>query len=701
MSTWRLAQVDQILHWAEHGQLNVQQVARLEALEPLQPSRAAWLAAGTRFCTLAGALLLAAAVVFFFAYNWDGMHRFAKLALATGALAACGLMALASRPAGLAWQAALFGAALCTGALLALIGQIYQTGADIWELFAAWAVLMLPFVLLARSWPTWLLCLLASNLCVTRMMVPDGGLWQFGVQDEAVKLALWLALNTLWWLAAWRGGRWMLNASTPGRHLERISAALALTALTVGAVLGVWETHFVVYVPLFIAVAGAGFWYYRHQRLDIVMLGSLCVASVVVATSVLLRILGDDWRALSFILFVTAAFVLGATGYLAVWLKNLIRQQHQRDMAATDPRNADEVIDAKLVPRITTRINVVPHLLATFRAHDIADEAQCQRLANLAPGAAWLTALQALAAWLAALLLTGAFFVLDGPLLFFAVVLIAVGMALFWRQRDSAFMNQLALGLSMAGQLLLAFVWADESRDAHLFASAVLALALTIPRTSLLHRSLCMAMAVGCGLYSVPDRYFLDWAGWLGVVFVALATALWLARRHWVVCPQAGYVAALAHSASFIGLAIFLLAQHYVGDLFYDGKLTHYGFYQWAAPLVWLASAGWLLRALPRREQIVLAAAAVVVGALGYGAPAMLSCLTLTLATFYACQRDWLVRSVAGAWVFLGLFYYSLTQTLLIKSATLAAAGVALLALAWLIRYRLGEPSGEPSGEQA
>jgi len=470
MSAWRLAQVDQILHWAEHGQLNVQQVARLEALQPLQPSRAAWLAAGTRFCTLAGALLLAVAVVFFFAYNWDGMHRFVKLALATGVLVACVVAALASRPAGLAWQAALFGAALCTGALLALIGQIYQTGADIWELFAAWTVLMLPFVLLARSWPTWLLCLLASNLWVTLMLLQDGALWQFGVRDYAVKLALWLAFNTLWWLAAWRGGRWMLNASAAGRYLERISAALALAALTVGAVLGVmvgkWAASFVVYVPLFIAVAGAGFWYYRQQRLDVVMLGSLGVASVVVASSVLLRMMNNGWSAFEFSLFVTAAFVLGTSGYLAVWLKKLIRQQHQQDMAAAEPRNADERIDAKLEPRSKPRINnTVTHLLATFRAHDIADEAQCQRLANLAAGAAWLTALQALAAWLAAFLFTVAFLFLGGPTIFFAVVLIAVGMALFWWQRDSAFMNHLALGLSVAGQLLLAFVWVDESSD--------------------------------------------------------------------------------------------------------------------------------------------------------------------------------------------------------------------------------------------
>jgi len=352
-----------------------------------------------------------------------------------------------------------------------------------------------------------------------------------------------------------------------------------------------------------------------------------------------------------------------------------------------------------------TRMNTVAHLLAAFKEHDIADEAACQRLANLAPGAAWLTALQALAAWLAALLLTAAF-TLTGEMVFgqflvFAVVLIVAGMALFWRQRDSAFVNHLALGLSVAGQALLAFAWMDEWRNSDLLASAVLALALTIPRTSLLHRSVCLVMAAGCGVYSVLPRYA-DWLGasgvleaigWLGVVLVAGASALWLARRQWAVHPRADYLAALAHSATFAGLATIWVFHGFANNFHFrvDDALTHYGAYKWGAVLAWLATAGWLLRGLSRREQTVLAMTALVVGVLGYGAPAMLSCLTLTLATFHACQRVWLAASVAGAWFFLGLFYFSLTQTLLIKSATLAAAGAAMLAFAWVIRHRLKE----------
>jgi len=336
MSAWRLAQVDQILQWAESGQLNARQVARLAAVAPLHVGRAAWLAAGGRFCTFAGVLLLALAVVFFFAYNWDDLSRFGKLALAAAALTGCVAAAWASRPDGRVWQAALFGAALCTGALLALIGQTYQTGSDIWELFAAWTALMLPFVLLARASAAWLLCLLVSNLCLTRMLMQDG-VWLPGVQGDAAKLALWVLLNVLWWLAGWRGGRWLL--AQPSRYLERVGATLVLAGLTLGAMMGVFAGQsrdaagFVVYVPVFMAAAGTGFWFYQHRRFDLVMLGVLSVASVVAATSVLVRLFLEA-RAWALGFFVIAGFVVLASGYGAMWLKKLARQHGQQDRAS-------------------------------------------------------------------------------------------------------------------------------------------------------------------------------------------------------------------------------------------------------------------------------------------------------------------------------------------------------------------------------
>jgi len=688
MSTeWRLAHVNQILHWAEEKHLSAQQVAQLESLAPLRPSRATWLQAGTRFCTFVGVLLLAAAVVFFFAYNWDAMNRFAKLGLAAGALTACVAAALASRPGGVAWQSALFGAAACTGALLALIGQTYQTGADIWELFAAWTVLMLPFVLLARALSAWLLCLLVSNLWLIRMLWQSAELWQWGIRSAEGKLALWLVFAALWWLLAWFGARWMV--ATPSRYLERITAALALAGLTIGAVLGLFDGDFVAYIVLFSAAAGSGFWFYQHRRPDIVMLGVLGVCSIVFVSGALQRIFWSDFGSAVFGAFITAAFVLGASGYLAVWLKKLYRQQHQQHQQPQQHTAASG--DA------TTQ--TVPALLAVFAQHRIVDDAQRQTLAAKVPSATWLSILQALAAWLAALSLTSAF-ALIGAMAFelyflFGVGLIAAGLALFWRNRDATstgeFSAHLALGLSVSGQMLMAFAWRFEhgSDALGLLLSAALALALTIPRTSLLHRSLCWIAALACAYHP----FYPSMLGLFGWGLTALSVVLWLTRRHWVKHAQAAYVTALAHGATVMGLAAIMMFDADTspmrrGNFLYGhGAGVDYSAYIVSAVLVWLATSGWLwLRVLPKRERLTLALAAGGVAALGAGAPSMLLCLALMLATFYACQRVWLVISLASGWLFLGLFYYSLHQELWLKSATLAAVGAAVLALGGLLR---------------
>jgi len=324
---WPLAHIHHILRWAESGLLRAQQIQQLATLAPLEPSRADWLATGERLCLWGGALLLALAVVFFFAYNWADLHHFAKLAVAAAALLACVATALASPPTGTVWQAALFSAALCTGALLALIGQIYQTGADIWELFAAWSALMLPFVLLARAWPAWLLCVCISNVCLMRLWYA-GGLLYWGPDDDARSLALILTLNSAWWLLAARCKAWMLVQ--PGPTVERVAGAFALVTATCGAVVGVWDAEdFGVYVPLFLAMAGGTLWWYRSLRLDVVMLAVMACCAITVGGGLLSRILFDNRGDWFLGMFLMAAYVLTASGVTLSWLRDLYRQQHQ------------------------------------------------------------------------------------------------------------------------------------------------------------------------------------------------------------------------------------------------------------------------------------------------------------------------------------------------------------------------------------
>jgi len=326
-------------------------------------------------------------------------------------------------------------------------------------------------------------------------------------------------------------------------------------------------------------------------------------------------------------------------------------------------------------------------VLAVLRAHGIADESQCQALGEQAPLAPWVAALQAFGAWLAALLVGAA--VLGGGLLagvpqLFAALLIGAALWLFSTHRDSVFGSQMALGLSLAGQSLLVFAVFDKNQN-HLLLNTLVALALAAwPRTSGLHRVACLVGAIWC-IYHDFFQYRLVL---LALFLSALAISLWLARRHWAVWPQAGYAAALAHASTLVALVALWMLH---GNAFTPrGWFSHLyagaDYYRFGAALLWLACAAWLAHALPARQRMPLLGVALLLAIVGHRAPALLLSLALMLATFHACARAWFAATLLAAALFLALFYYSLEQTLLLKSATLAACGLALLGLGWLAR---------------
>ena len=154
----------QILDWAASGHLDADKLEQALAVTNSLPSSAANLRFLSRVVLAFAVLLLCSAVIFFFAYNWDDLSRYSKFALAQGALIVSLLPLLRinlQQPTG---QAAMFAASLLVGALLALVGQTYQSGADTYQLFLVWAALITPWVLIARMPALWLLLLVLLNV---------------------------------------------------------------------------------------------------------------------------------------------------------------------------------------------------------------------------------------------------------------------------------------------------------------------------------------------------------------------------------------------------------------------------------------------------------------------------------------------------------------------------------------------------------
>lgn len=320
--TWTSREVGQLLTLAEAGLLEPAELEHAAQLGALRPSREAWFAAADRLFAFAGTLFLATAVIFFFAWNWADMHRFAKLGIVLAALAGFAGVAFFSRPWKLPWRASLFGAALTTGALLALVGQIYQTGADIWELFVAWTTLMLPFVLLARSTAGWALWVVVGNAALLRYLSQSAWFNFLGALFVPAHLFTVAAVNLVVLLGFEALGPRLL--AVPRRVVHRLASVGVLGPLAFGACVGWWDDKFLPVTLAFLAVGGAMAWVYYRPRRDLPVLAIALFSAIAVMSSGLVRILPQeaDFVAPN----VVALFVIASSAGAAVWIARLYRE---------------------------------------------------------------------------------------------------------------------------------------------------------------------------------------------------------------------------------------------------------------------------------------------------------------------------------------------------------------------------------------
>lgn len=199
-----------LLNWVAAGVLPPERLEEALRLTGARPDTGRTLHFLDRLLLIAALLCACSGVIFFFAYNWDAMSRLHKFALAQLAVA-CALLPLLKYPLQ-HWlgQASLFAAGLLLGALLALIGQTYQTGADTFELFLLWALLLLPWAWLGRSPALAGLILVLFNLALVLAF------YTFSHLEMDLRFALLLAFNLMCWIPvavlAWqhKGRCWTL-----------------------------------------------------------------------------------------------------------------------------------------------------------------------------------------------------------------------------------------------------------------------------------------------------------------------------------------------------------------------------------------------------------------------------------------------------------------------------------------------------------
>lgn len=290
------------------------------------PERKEWLQFVSHLLAWIGGLAVAFAAMFFIAYNWDDLGRFTKFGMVEVLLILAILAYWKLDKEKITAKIALLMATIFLGVLLALYGQTYQTGADPWQLFFNWALLMLPWAIIGRFSAIWLLWVTLINLSIVLYFTAFrsvafltigselGTLWGLFAFNTTA-LAIWELLSHKW---AWLAERWAVR-------LLALGSGVAATWL---AVYNIFDYRSMTELSLLTwAVWLAAFYYiYRYIRPDLFMLAGISLSAIIVAICFMAKNILEFGRfeAGSFLLI--AIMIIGMGTGAAVWLRNIHRE---------------------------------------------------------------------------------------------------------------------------------------------------------------------------------------------------------------------------------------------------------------------------------------------------------------------------------------------------------------------------------------
>lgn len=320
-----------LVEWARAGALPRERLPAALAVVGVTPSPAQWQRFIGRAFAWLGMALLASAAISFVAANWQGLGRFAKFALVEGALAIALAVSvwrdLDTRVA----RIALFAAAVLMGVLLALVGQVYQTGADTFELFAAWAAAITVWALVGRQPALWLLWLALVNVAVLlyfrtgvvrgldslELLFAPRAAWWVAFAVDAAALAVWEVAGWRW--PAWGAQRWAPRTVATVAGIL-VTTVLATDLLGFGRDRATWSA-WLPYGAWIAALYGA----YRVRMRDVYMLSGMVLSLVVVIAVLVGPRLTDAGMALGFL--GTGLLILGCAAAGGYWLRAVSAEQ--------------------------------------------------------------------------------------------------------------------------------------------------------------------------------------------------------------------------------------------------------------------------------------------------------------------------------------------------------------------------------------
>ncbi len=246
-------------------------------------------------------------IIFFFAYNWSDLHKFAKLGLIEGLVILLASVVLFSKLNLNVKNILLTATSVLIGVLIAVFGQIYQTGANAYDFFLGWTLFISLWVFISNYPPLWLVFLTLANTTFILYSQQVASDWSEVFVFAILFLFSSLVLVIIHFLSKIRN-----NLKAPSWFTSLLGLA-AVTFSTIGIILGIFDnqqTFLWVLLPLSMLVYGAGLVYSIKTKNGFYL--SIIPFSIILIISASLLKISDD----AAMFFVVSIFIIGSVTLL-------------------------------------------------------------------------------------------------------------------------------------------------------------------------------------------------------------------------------------------------------------------------------------------------------------------------------------------------------------------------------------------------
>jgi uncharacterized membrane protein len=248
----------------------------------------------------------AAGILFFFAYNWADLHKFAKIGLIEALVVISTLVVIFSKVTLDIKNILLTGASILVGVLFAVFGQIYQTGANAYDFFLGWTMAITIWVLIANYAPLWTVFILLINTTLYFYAEQVAQHWPLFQLNTLLFL-----INIGFLIAAIVVSHIKPEHKSPGWFTNLLALATA-TIATVGISYGIMERsddYFIVLALLTVLVYAAGIAYSLKFK-KLFFLSIIPFSVIIIICSLMLEQNNDSGMFLLVSLFVLGSVTL-------------------------------------------------------------------------------------------------------------------------------------------------------------------------------------------------------------------------------------------------------------------------------------------------------------------------------------------------------------------------------------------------------